>query len=168
MNIFDDDNIKPIPKGSKSPQSGNNCDIFEPSVYEPDGSKFRADYIKEITPEITAELDDSHIGDEVVQDVAEPAMELEVKGTLTKRHFKFIPKRLRGPRGFNGSVDNFVVLSETEFARLTVKDPNKFYYIYEDETSTGTIQNGVLITTDSIVDKVLITSKPIENKVLIL
>lgn len=171
MNLFDDDNIKPKPKGQKSPQSGNNCDIFEPSVYEPDNSKFRADYINNIIPEITAELDDSLIGEEVEEGVNEPGMDLEVSGSKTKRHFKFKPKYLRGPRGpqgFNGSVDNFVVLSETEYSRLRVKDPNKFYYVYEGSDSVGYIEDGVFITGDPIIDGVLVTNKVIQDKVLIL
>lgn len=167
MNIFDENDIKPIAKNTKQSSDGNNCDIFEPSVYEPDHSKFRANYIKSITPKITAEVDNTLI-DEEAQLGDEPAMDLEVSGTETKRHFKFIPKHLRGPRGFNGSVDNFVVLSESEYSRLKVKDPNKFYFIYENEESADYIEDGVLMTTDSVVDGILVTNKTIQNKILIL
>lgn len=42
----------------------------------------------------------------------------------------------RGPQGFNGSIDNFVVLTEYEYSRLTEIDPNKFYFTYEGEGPT--------------------------------
>ena len=45
---------------------------------------------------------------------------------------------LRGPRGFNGSVLNFVVLTEEEYNNILPidLDPEKFYYIYEDTQPT--------------------------------
>lgn len=42
----------------------------------------------------------------------------------------------RGPQGFNGSIDNFVVLTEYEYSQLTEIDPNKFYFTYEGEAPT--------------------------------
>lgn len=42
----------------------------------------------------------------------------------------------RGPQGFDGSIDNFVVLTEYEYSRLTEIDPNKFYFTYEGEGPT--------------------------------
>lgn len=164
MNVFDDD-VKP--KGTKSKQSGNNCDIFEPSVYTPGSSKYRADYIKRITSKITVELDASKLADEVPEGEA-PSVKLEVTGKDPEKHLKFILEYLRGPRGFNGSVDNFVVLSESEYERLPVKDPNKFYFTYEGEYTPSYIEDEVLYTQESVNNKILITSSHIENHILTL
>lgn len=46
------------------------------------------------------------------------------------------PMGLQGPpgiRGYNGTIENFVVLSESDYNALTYKDPYKFYFTYEDE-----------------------------------
>lgn len=166
MKTFDDEEVRPRTT-KKSPQSGNNCDIFEPSVYTPDESKYRADYIKKITAKITAELDATLLAEEAPED-EEPSGELQVTGKDPEKHLKLILKYLRGPRGFNGSVDNFVVLSEAEYERLKVKDPNKFYFTYEGEGSQSYIEDGVLITSDTVENNVLITTNTIENNILIL
>lgn len=166
MNVFDDDDdVKP--KETKSKQSGNNCDIFEPSVYTPDSSKYRADYIKRITAKITAELDASKLAEEVPEGGA-PSARLEVTGNDPEKHLKFILEYLRGPRGFNGSVDNFVVLSESEYERLPVKDPNKFYFTYEGEYAPAYIEDEVLYTQEYVNNKILITNSHIENHILTL
>lgn len=166
MSLFDNDDkeVKPRSTGS-SKQSANNCDIFEPSVYTPDESKFRIDYIKRITAKITAELD-AALATAELPDGEEPSFELEVSGIDPEKHLKFIAKYLRGPRGFNGSLDNFVVLTEAEYERLHVKDPNKFYYTYEGEESQGYIENMVLVTTDFVDDHILVTTGQITNNVL--
>lgn len=166
MSLFDNDDkeVKPRSTGS-SKQSANNCDIFEPSVYTPDESKFRIDYIKRITAKITAELD-AALATAELPDGEEPSFELEVSGIDPEKHLKFIAKYLRGPRGFNGSVDNFVVLTEDAYQRLHVKDPNKFYFTYEGEESQGYVENMVLITTDFVDDHILVTTGQITNNVL--
>lgn len=164
MSLFDDE-IKPR-NTNKSPQSGNNCDIFEPSVYTPEESKYRADYIKRITAKITAALDASLLSEEVPEG-EEPSFELEVTGKDPEKHFKFTVKYLRGPRGFRGSLENFVVLSEGEYERLRVKDPNVFYFTYEGEDTPGYVENNVLITMNDVIeDNVLITSGTIEDNIL--
>ena len=163
-------NDKVVPKRDCKPQtSGNNCDIFEPSVYTPDESKYRADYIKRITAKITAELD-AALATEELPDGEEPSFELIVTGKDPVKHLKFIAKYLRGPRGFNGSLDNFVVLTEQEYERLRVKDPNKFYFTYEDEGGGGDtqayVEDMVLITTDFVDDHVLVTTEQIIDNIL--
>lgn len=166
MSLFDED-VKPRNTG-KSPQSANNCDIFEPSVYVPDSAKYRAEYIRRITAKVTAELDASLLAEEVPED-EDPSFELEVTGKDPEKHLKFIAKYLRGPRGFAGPLDNFQVMSEAEYQRLRVKDPNKFYFTYEGEGGgSSTIEDNVMITQDSIEDHVLYTTNIIENNVLIL
>lgn len=165
MNMFDN-NVEPRTKG-KSPQSANNCDIFEPSVYAPEESKYRTDYIKRITAKITAELDASKLADEVPEG-EEPSARLEVTGKDPEKHLKFILEYLRGPRGFNGSVDNFVVLSEVEYERLRVKDPNKFYFTYEGEETPAYIENNILNCNGQIDNNILIVSGEINNNILIL
>ena len=161
-----DNNIRPRREG-RSAQSGNNCDIFDPSVYTPDNSKYRADYIKRITAKITAELD-AALAMEEAPDDENPSFELEVSGRDPEKHLKFIAKYLRGPRGFNGSVDNFVVLTELEYERLRVKDPNKFYYTYEDEGGgqQSYIDDMVLVTYDFVDDNVLVTLGEVNNNIL--
>lgn len=166
MKLFEDD-IKPI---SNCNQSGNNWDIFDPSVYTPDSSKFRADYIKSITAKVTAELDASLLSEEAPAG-SEPSADLQVTGRDPEKHLKFILKYLRGPRGFNGSIDNFVVLSESEYERLRVKDPNKFYFTYEGEGGNpGYVENNVLVVlNDSIENQILVTtSGQINNYILTL
>lgn len=166
MSLFDNDDkeVKPRSTGS-SKQSANNCDIFEPSVYTPDESKYRIDYIKRITARITAELD-NELAVAELPDGEEPSFELQVTGKDPEKHLKFIAKYLRGPRGFNGSLDNFVVLTEEQYERLHVKDPNKFYFTYEGEESQGYVENMVLITTDFVDDHILVTTGQITNNVL--
>lgn len=164
MSLFDD-NVEA--RVTKSPQSANNCDIFEPSVYAPEDAKYRTNYVKRITAKVTAEMDTEHLAEEAPND-KEPKGYLEVTGKDPEKHLKFVFEYLRGPRGFNGSVDNFVVLSEAEYDRLKVKDPNKFYFTYESESTPAQIEDGVLITQDTIENHILITSNSIENKILIL
>ena len=164
MNIFDED-IKPRDGDRK--QSANNCDIFDPATYTPESSKYRAEYIKRITAKITAELDASKLSDEVPEGRA-PSLKLEVTGKDPEKHLKFIVEYLRGPRGFNGSVDNFVVISESEYERLPVKDPNKFYFTYEGEYTPAYIEDEVLYTQESVDNSILITSSHIENHILTL
>ena len=163
MSVFDDD-IKP--RGSASKQSGNNCDIFEPSTYTPEQSKYRADYIRRITAKITAELDASLLAEELPDD-EDPSLELQVTGKDPEKHLKFIAKYLRGPRGFNGSADNIVVLSEAEYDRLRVKDPNKFYFTYDDSSTPAVIENNVLIAECDIENNVLSVIGEITNNILI-
>lgn len=166
MILFDDDSQEVKPKSSKEPvQTGNNCDIFEPSTYVPESAKYRAEYIKRITAKITAELD-AELATAELPDGEEPSFELEVSGIDPEKHLKFIAKYLRGPRGFNGSVDNFVVLTEDAYQRLHVKDPNKFYYTYEGEESQGYVENMVLVTTDLVDNHILVTTGQITNNVL--
>ena len=164
MSVFDDD-VRP--RSAAKPKTAENCDVFEPSAYTPDNSKFRADYIKKITAKITAELDATLLALEAPEG-EEPSGELVVTGDDPAKHLKFVLKYLRGPRGFNGSVDNFVVLTESEYQRLRVKDPNKFYYTYEDggEGSTDYIEDGTLHTGGSIEDNVLHTENNIEDHIL--
>jgi hypothetical protein len=164
MSLFDED-VKPR-NGGKSPQSGNNCDIFEPSVYTPEESKYRADYIKRITARITAELD-GILATEEPPDGELPVFDLVVTGKDPEKHLKFTAKYLRGPRGFRGSLENFVVLSEGEYERLKVKDPNVFYFTYEGEDTPGYVEDNVLITMNDVIeDNVLITSGTIEDNIL--
>jgi hypothetical protein len=166
MKIFDDDSQDVKPRNSQEPvQSGNNCDIFEPSTYVPESAKYRAEYIRRITAKITAELD-NELATEELPDGEEPSFDLEVSGMDPEKHFKFIAKYLRGPRGFNGNIDNFVVLTEAEYDRLVVKDPNKFYFTYEGEESQGYVENMVLITTDFVNDHILVTTGQINNNIL--
>jgi hypothetical protein len=164
MSLFDED-VKPR-NGGKSPQSGNNCDIFEPSVYTPEESKYRADYIKRITARITAELD-GILATEEPPDGELPVFDLVVTGKDPEKHLKFTAKYLRGPRGFRGSLENFVVLSEGEYERLKVKDPNVFYFTYEGEDTPGYVEDNVLITMNDVIeDNVLVTSGTIEDNIL--
>lgn len=164
MSLFDEE-VKPR-NGGKSPQSGNNCDIFEPSVYTPEESKYRADYIKRITARITAELD-GILATEEAPDGEVPVFDLVVTGQDPEKHLKFTAKYLRGPRGFRGSLENFVVLSEGEYERLKVKDPNVFYFTYEGEDTPGYVEDNVLITINDVIeDNVLITSGTIEDNIL--
>ena len=165
MSVFDEE-VKP--KKASRQQSGNNCDIFEPSSYVPESSKYRAEYIKRITARITAELD-GLLATQEAPNGEDPVFDLEVTGQDPEKHLKFTAKYLRGPRGFNGSLDNFVVMSEAEYERLKVKDPNKFYFTYEGEGGgSSSIEDNVMITQDSIEDYVLYTANIVENNVLIL
>lgn len=163
MSVFDEE-VKPGNPNKPIP-SANNCDIFEPSTYVPESAKYRADYIKRITAKITAELD-NELAVAELPDGEEPSFELEVTGIDPEKHLKFIAKYLRGPRGFNGSLDNFVVLTEAEYERLHVKDPNKFYFTYESEESPGYVEDMVIITTDFVDDHILVTTGQITNNVL--
>ncbi len=43
------------------------------------------------------------------------------------------PQGRPGIRGYNGTIENFVVLTEAEYRALEYKDPYKFYFTYEDE-----------------------------------
>lgn len=43
------------------------------------------------------------------------------------------PSQIEMLRGPAGSVDNFVVLTEDEYRKLAYKDPNKFYFTYDEE-----------------------------------
>lgn len=165
MSVFDDE-VKPRRPG-KPEQSGNNCDIFEPSNYVPESSKYRAEYIKRITAKMTAELDAELLAEEVPEG-EEPSLELEVTGEDPEKHFKFIAKYLRGPRGYNGSLDNFVVLSEAEYQRLAVKDPNTFYFTYEGNETPGYVEDEVLITSDAVDNCIMITSGNVDNNILII
>lgn len=165
MSVFDEE-VKPRNPG-KPAQSGNNCDIFEPSSYVPESAKYRAEYIRRITAKITAELE-AELATLEAPEGEEPSFELEVTGEDPEKHLKFIAKYLRGPRGFVGSLDNFEVMSEAEYQRLRVKDPNKFYFTYEGEGSSSSIEDNVMITQDSIEDHVLYTANIVENNVLIL
>lgn len=165
MSVFDEE-VKPRNPNKPIP-SANNCDIFEPSTYVPESAKYRADYIKRITAKISAELDNSLAVAEL-PDGEEPSFELEVTGIDPEKHLKFTAKYLRGPRGFNGSIDNFVVLTEAEYDRLVVKDPNKFYYTYEGEETPGYIDNMILYTDDIIDNHILITTGQINNNILII
>lgn len=131
MAVFDED-IKPKVT-RRVPQE--DCEIFEPSTYTPEAAKFRAEYIKRITAKITAELEATLIAMEAPEG-EEPTIELQVTGQDPEKHLKFIAKYLRGPRGFNGSLDNFVVMSEADYQKLKVKDPNMFYFTYEDGGET--------------------------------
>lgn len=74
------------------------------------------------------------------------------------------PMGLQGPpgiRGYNGTIENFVVLTQAQYDALDYKDPYKFYFTYEDEDQpqpsefvayveentliiTATVENGVL------------------------
>lgn len=155
MSVFDEE-VKPGNPNKPIP-SANNCDIFEPSTYVPESAKYRADYIKRITAKVTAVLD-ATLATAELPDGEEPSFELEVTGIDPEKNLKFTAKYLRGPRGFNGSVDNFVVLSETEYERLSVKDPNKFYYTYDGTETPGYIENGILIIGDVVENHILITN----------
>lgn len=165
MSVFDEE-VKPRNPG-KPAQSGNNCDIFEPSSYVPESAKYRAEYIKRITAKITAELE-AELATLEAPEGEEPFFDLEVTGQDPEKHLKFIAKYLRGPRGFNGSLDNFVVMSEAEYQRLKVKDPNKFYFTYEGEASQDYIENQTLFTSDFVEDHVLVTTKQISENTLII
>jgi hypothetical protein len=44
----------------------------------------------------------------------------------------------RGIQGYNGTIDNFVVLSQAEYDALDYVDPNKFYFTYEEDEQTPT------------------------------
>lgn len=135
----------------KSRPSEDACDIFEPSVYTPNNSKARADYIRKIGAKITADLDASLLAEEL-PDGEDPSIELIVSGEDPTKHLHFIMKYLRGPRGFNGSVDNFVVLTEEEYDKLRVYDPNKFYYTYEGDGSGGGGGGGEIPTGSGSID----------------
>lgn len=164
MSVFDEE-VKPK-RQNKPAQSGNNCDIFEPSSYVPESSKYRAEYIKRITAKVTAELD-AALATEELPNGEEPFFGLEVTGQDPEKHLKFTAKYLRGPRGFKGSLENFVVLSEGEYERLKVKDPNVFYFTYEGEDTPGYVEDNVLITMNDVIeDNVLITSGTIEDNIL--
>lgn len=163
MSVFDDD-VRP--KSRVKPKTAENCDVFDPSSYTPDGSKYRADYIKRITARITAELDAALLAMEAPEG-EEPSGELVVTGDDPVKHLKFVLKYLRGPRGFNGSVDNFVVLTEAEYNRLRVKDPNKFYYTYEDGGgSADYIADNILYSSGSFSENILYSNYTVENKIL--
>lgn len=74
------------------------------------------------------------------------------------------PMGLQGPpgiRGYNGTIENFVVLTQAQYDALDYKDPYKFYFTYEEEDQpqpsefvayveentliiTATVENGVL------------------------
>jgi hypothetical protein len=61
-----------------------------------------------------------------------------------------------------------IVISESAYERLREKDPNKFYFTYEDDSPVGPahIENGILETDESIVDGVLETAGSIVDGVL--
>lgn len=167
MSLFDDEEeVKPR-NTDKSPQGGNNCDIFEPSVYTPEESKYRADYIKRITAKVTAELD-GELATQEAPNGEDPIFDLEVSGKDPEKHLKFTAKYLRGPRGFKGSLKNFVVLSEEEYNRLRVKDPNVFYFTYEGESTPGFVEDNILITNDVVDDNIFVTGGIIDNNILII
>lgn len=63
-------------------------------------------------------------------------------------------------------VDNFVVLSESQYNNLKVKDPNKFYYVYDDEEPSedehiegnilyGEVESNVYLTKGTITNNIL-------------
>lgn len=164
MSVIDEE-IKPR-NTDKQRQSANNCDIFEPSSYVPESSKYRAEYIKRITAKITAALDASLLSEEAPEG-EEPSFELEVTGKDPEKNLKFTVKYLRGPRGFRGSLENFVVLSEGEYERLKVKDPNIFYFTYEGEDTPGYVEDNVLVTMNDIIENnILYSSGTIEDNIL--
>lgn len=170
MKIFEDEilekNTIVSPQNkSFSPQSGNNFDIFDPAILSPEMQKYRAEYIKRITAKISAELDASLLGEEA-PDGEEPTGELITFGVDPEKHFKLILKYLRGPRGFNGSADNLVVLSEAEYSRIKIKDPNKFYFTYEGDISNDYISGMVLFTESNVEQKIFLTDNNITNKIL--
>jgi hypothetical protein len=166
MKLFDDsEDVKP--RSTSKSNGGESCDIFEPSVYTTPEEKYRIDYIKSITAKITAEID-AHLLAEEAPEGEEPGGDLFVTGKDPEKHLLFTFKYLRGPRGFNGSVDNFVVLSEAEYARLAVKDPNKFYYTYDSNASPGFVEDEVLILEADTVDNMVLltTNGTVENHIL--
>lgn len=166
MSLFDDDILDVKPRSPSKPKSDESCDIFEPSVYTTPEEKYRIDYIRSITAKITAEIDASLVPEEAPEG-EEPGGDLVVTGKDPEKHLKFTFKYLRGPRGFNGSVDNFVVLSEVEYARLPVKDPNKFYYTYDGTETPGYVEENVLVVGDEVDNYVLITANAqVENNIL--
>lgn len=63
-----------------------------------------------------------------------------------------------------------IVISEREYERLREKNPDKFYFTYEDDTpyTPAHIEGDVLTTDEHIIDNILETNGSIENGVLYL
>lgn len=64
------------------------------------------------------------------------------------------PMGLQGPpgiRGYNGTIENFVVLSESDYKALSYKDPYKFYFTYEEEDITPSTDFMVYVDGDVLV-----------------
>lgn len=163
MSLFDDDNIIIHQKLQQS--EVQDCDIFDPSIYTPDSSKYRAEYIKSITAKMKMLIDTSLLNEEAPEG-EQGDVELITEGEDPEKIFTLIFKYLKGERGFNGSVDNFVVLSESQYNNLRVKDPNKFYYVYEDEEPSedehiegnilyGEVENNIYLTKGTITNNIL-------------
>lgn len=63
-----------------------------------------------------------------------------------------------GPRGYNGTIENFVVLSEAEYKALPFKDPYKFYFTYEEEDIVpitdfiAYVDGDVLVINSAVID----------------
>lgn len=168
-NIFDDDELFEINQ-EREKIAPNNCDIFDPSVYVPENSKQRAEYIHKITAKMHMIIDTLLLNEECPPG-ENPDVILQEFGQDPEKTFKLIFKYLKGERGNNGSIDNFVVLTESEYARLQNKDPNKFYFTYESDDPVppepgGRIENNTLIVEGTISNNIITINGSFNNNVL--
>lgn len=131
-----------------------------------------------LTDIITASVDDSEVGNESTE--SNPSsVEVKVTGENYSKNFEFKFKNLkgkdgvdgkdgeRGPQGYSGSIDNFVVLSEKEYSRLEEIDPNKFYFIYEDEGDEAYVDGSILVLSADVSENIIIVDGVVEDNVLI-
>lgn len=117
MSTFDTNDIKPR-NTKKSPQSGNNCDIFEPSVYTPDNSKYRADYIKNLSAKIADVI--AYVDEEE----GIPSVDVILTGDPTNRTIEFRFHNLKGASGSDTDVSSIVQLIENIQRDLSNKASN--------------------------------------------
>lgn len=99
MKPFEDD-VKP--RSTKAKQNWNNCDIFDPSVYVPENSKYRADYIKSISAkiaEVIANVDDGE---------GTPNVEVILRGEPSNRSIEFRFHNLKGSDGYTPDIEALV------------------------------------------------------------
>lgn len=108
MICFDDEQIEK--EGTNLER--NSCDIFEPSMYAPDNSKYRAEYIERIS----AKIKDVTIDDTEADQVGEASVNVRVGGTPLERTFEFVFKALKGVKGDQG---------DAAVERMTISDFNR-------------------------------------------
>lgn len=112
MKIFDDktNQIK-----TSRTQTGNNWDIFDPSVYTLDISKFRTEYIRSISAkiaEVIASVDDGE---------GDPNVEVILTGDPTNRTIELRFHNLKGTDGVTPELESIIISLENMQNALSSK-----------------------------------------------
>jgi len=118
-------------------------ELFSSPIYASDSSKYRAEYIKQITAKVTAEVDYSEAG-QLPPEGQVPRVEVEATGEDPAKHLKFIFKYLKGDKGDKGdkSVIRLTIREYNELKKHENFDKELWYFVTSNSDAMRYIYAG--------------------------